>query len=103
VKDSPPRKSRLEEFLQAGSNELEATLADSTDLSERVCDALEKTVSEGYSSRLNGLLQAGDADLQETLAESIDIEERLAETLGRMASEGSGPTLLPMFIEHNLA
>lgn len=80
-----PQTSRLQKLLQAGSTELEARLAVSTDLDEKLSAALEAAVPEVRDpSPLMGMLRTGEADLQETLASSVDVEQRLGGTLDQV-------------------
>ncbi|MCW1100104.1 hypothetical protein OJ963_40670 [Streptomyces sp. RS2] len=89
-----PHRSRLDNFLRAGSDELEATLAAATDVGERMPAHTERS-SDRTSSRLDSLLEAGDADLQRSLAGSINVEDKLATSLTQLAQSESDRRTLP--------
>ncbi|MFF7988132.1 hypothetical protein ACFZDK_55725, partial [Streptomyces sp. NPDC007901] len=79
--------SRLQEFLLAGTNELEATLAGSTDVEAKLSAAFDAAGHKAADeSPLSRMLRSDEASLQETLAESTDVEQRLTDTLAEAAA-----------------
>jgi hypothetical protein len=97
VSANPSENSRLQKLLRTGSAELEAALAESTDLDEKLSAALTAGVPEVREpSRLTRVLQTGEVDLQETLAASTDVEQRLTETLDEVAAEATAATFLKL-------
>ncbi|WP_329151753.1 hypothetical protein OIU91_30870 [Streptomyces sp. NBC_01456] len=111
---TPSGRSRLQRFLQAGSEELETTLHATTDLPARLSATLTPRTpgtqdTPDPSSPLTRALRNGDHELRHALTRSTDTEQHLAATLHRIpgthgtATHGTATPLPPFPGEHHIA
>ncbi|MFD5013791.1 Clp protease N-terminal domain-containing protein [Streptomyces chartreusis] len=94
MKPNRPRDSRLHRLLQEGSAELNAALAQSTDLKEELLATLEAAAPDAPGqAAVEPMLRSGEAELRHTLAGSTDVELRLADTLHQADQDATSPQL----------